>query len=167
MLRLANWLLLPCLILAACSSDTKPVGDAPPSYQPKGMLKVAQFEFRLEDPDPRSKAPLRTVFASGNRIRLCKEVLFNNRDLVDARLGYDEIFETSNLWLIFSPAAGRRLKEITRKNIGKRLAILVDGNVWIAARILQEISGGRASISGKRVEPYINRLNERLKQIVR
>lgn len=166
MIRQTTLVLMACMILAACSPDTKPGGDKPDTSEPQGILKIAKFEFRLEDSDPWSEGPLRTVLGSGERIRLRKEVLFSNADLVNAYLGYDEIFEASNLWLIFSPDAGKRLKDVTGKNVGKRLAIIVDGDVWIAPRILQEIPEGKASISGKRVEPYINRLGERLKQIV-
>ncbi|HOG64150.1 MAG TPA: hypothetical protein PLM00_01795 [Spirochaetota bacterium] len=157
---------LVCLLIAACSGETKPDDGNKGKNEPQGILRIAKFEFRLEDTDPWSESALRTVLGSGERIRLRKEILFSNDDLVNAYLGYDEIFEATNLWLIFSPEAGKRLKEITGKNVGKRLAIMVDGDVWIAPRILQEIPEGKASISGKRVEPYINRLGERLKQIV-
>lgn len=166
MMRQIALAVLACMTLLACSQETKPGGETGSKAEPQGILKIAKFEFRLEDTDPWSDTAKRTVLGSGERIRLRKEVLFSNDDLINAYLGYDEIFEANNLWLIFSPEAGKRLKDITGSNVGKRLAIIVDGEVWIAPRILQEIPEGKASISGKRVEPYINRLGERLKQVV-
>jgi len=130
----------------------------------QGFLKVARFEFRLEEANVFAENDPRTIISNGSRILLRKEVLFDNDDLVDAYLGHDEIFDNNNLWLIFSPEAALRLKAVTGQNVGKRLAILVDGEVWIAPRIMQEIPEGRASISGERVQPYIDRLAERLKQ---
>ena len=42
----------------------------------------------------------------------------------------------------------KRLAAVTRENIGKRLAIIIDGKLCLAPRIASEISGGQVVISG-------------------
>ena len=46
-----------------------------------------------------------------------------------------------------TPAGGKRFEEATAANIGRRIAILVDGMVQTAPRVLSPITGGRLSIS--------------------
>jgi hypothetical protein len=42
----------------------------------------------------------------------------------------------------------KRLAEVTRRNIGKRLALVVDGKLYEAPRIASAITGGEALITG-------------------
>jgi hypothetical protein len=47
-----------------------------------------------------------------------------------------------------TPAGKTRLAEITRTNIGRRLAILIDGNVVTAPMLISPIEGGKGMITG-------------------
>ena len=49
----------------------------------------------------------------------------------------------------FTSAGARIFGEITEQNVGKRLAIILDGNVYSAPRINERIPGGRAVITGQ------------------
>ena len=153
-----------CLISACGGTTTGKQPDAPRMPKaPKGILRVAAFEFRLEDTDPNSNEPFRTILSSNAPIRLQKRVLFTNKDLVNAYVK-DNVFLQKTLWVVFSREAAIRLKNITRKNIGTRLAILVDGDIWIAPRIQGEIPDGVAQITGSSVQRYLNRLMDKFRK---
>src|SRR2546426_574696 len=49
----------------------------------------------------------------------------------------------------FTPTGTRIFGEITEQNVGKHLAIILDGNVYSAPRINERIPGGRAVITGQ------------------
>ncbi len=49
----------------------------------------------------------------------------------------------------FTDDGGKRFAEVTRQNLGQRLAIIIDGQVYQAPVIHGEISGGKAQISGR------------------
>ena len=53
-----------------------------------------------------------------------------------------------NLWGNISLLRKQRFAEVTRENIGRRLAIIVDGRICSAPVIQGEISGGKAQITG-------------------
>ena len=48
----------------------------------------------------------------------------------------------------FNPVGTRIFGEVTEQNVGKLLAIILDGNVYSAPRINERIPGGRAVITG-------------------
>ncbi len=50
--------------------------------------------------------------------------------------------------IIFDAEGGKLFQELTRKNVGKQIAIFVGGEMVSAPRVQQEISGGIAVISG-------------------
>jgi len=48
----------------------------------------------------------------------------------------------------FTEPGAKRFAEVTRQNLRKRLAIIMDGRLYEAPVILNEIQGGKAQISG-------------------
>ena len=61
----------------------------------------------------------------------------------------------------FTESGGKRFADVTRENIGKRLALVIDGRVYCAPKIMAEISGG-ANISGSFSEQEAKELATRL-----
>ncbi len=53
-----------------------------------------------------------------------------------------------------TPAAGDRFARFTRENVFRRLGVMVDGNLVMAARVEEEITGGLISISLDPDIPY-------------
>jgi preprotein translocase subunit SecD len=51
--------------------------------------------------------------------------------------------------LEFNPVGTRIFGEVTERNVGRQLAIILDGNVYSAPRINERIPGGRAVITGQ------------------
>ena len=60
---------------------------------------------------------------------------------------YDQ-FASAYVSLKFSPQGALTFEKITGENIKKRLAIVLDGEVYSAPVIQDRIAGGEASISG-------------------
>ena len=73
--------------------------------------------------------------------------LLTGADLADARAVFDQ-FGRPQVSLTFTPEGAKKFEEVTRQNIGKRLAIVLDGRVYTAPVIRQAITGGQAVIEG-------------------
>lgn len=73
--------------------------------------------------------------------------LLTGADLADARAAFDQ-FGRPQVSLTFTPEGARKFEEVTRANVGKRLAIVLDGKVYTAPVIRQAITGGQAVIEG-------------------
>ena len=71
--------------------------------------------------------------------------LLTGADLADARAVFDQ-FGRPQVSLTFTPEGAKKFEEVTRQNIGKRLAIVLDGRVYTAPVIRQAITGGQAVI---------------------
>ncbi|MDH5586575.1 MAG: protein translocase subunit SecD [Nitrospirota bacterium] len=67
--------------------------------------------------------------------------------LQDARVTIGD-FGEPNVSVTFDSKGAHEFDVVTAANVGKRMAIVLDGNVYSAPRINERISGGRAVISG-------------------
>jgi len=127
--------------------------------------KTAILEFRLMDesmspvralstmPPPGSEVLYQQSMGEGGVMEripflLKKEVPLTGDSLSDARVAFDPQFNEPYVALTFDSAGARIFERITSRNVGKRLAIVLDGNVHSAPVIRDAISGGRAQISG-------------------
>jgi preprotein translocase subunit SecD len=77
-----------------------------------------------------------------------KETLLTGDLLSDARVAFDAQFNEPYVSLTFDSRGARIFERITEQNVGNRLAIILDGNVYSAPVIRERIGGGRAQISG-------------------
>ena len=68
-------------------------------------------------------------------------------DLQDARVQIDQQKNEPYVSLEFKAQGAKRFENITGNNIGKRLAVILDGNVYTAPNIQSRIAGGRAQIT--------------------
>lgn len=68
-------------------------------------------------------------------------------ELQDAGVQIDQQKNQPYVSLVFKSAGAKRFEELTGKNIGKRLAVILDGNVYTAPNIQSRIAGGRAQIT--------------------
>ncbi|NOY64316.1 MAG: protein translocase subunit SecD [Nitrospirae bacterium] len=79
---------------------------------------------------------------------LKKEVLLTGDLLSEARVAIDQRFNEPYVSLTFNSAGADIFEEITGKYVKKRLAIILDGNVYSAPVIREKIAGGNAQITG-------------------
>jgi preprotein translocase subunit SecD len=68
--------------------------------------------------------------------------------LQDARVRFDQYNNLPYIFLRLKPVGAREFDRITAENVGKRLAIILDNNVYSAPVIKSRISGGEAVIEG-------------------
>ncbi len=79
---------------------------------------------------------------------LKKEVLLTGSLLTDARVQIDTRFNEPYVSLTFNSLGAKIFEDVTAKNVKKRLAIVLDGNVYSAPVIQERIAGGNAQITG-------------------
>lgn len=89
----------------------------------------------------------------GQPLLVKKQVVLTGDRLNDAQPGFDNQTQEPAVHLNLDSAGARIFKDITRENVGKRMAILLiekgKGEVITAPVIRTEIGGGRVQISGR------------------
>lgn len=68
--------------------------------------------------------------------------------VVEARPEYSQYGSTAEVSMAMNPTGSRVWARMTSDNIGKSIAIVLDGYVYSAPRVQNEITGGRSSITG-------------------
>ena len=91
--------------------------------------------------------------SSGQAVVVKKQVVLTGENLTDAQPGFDSQTQEAAVHLTLDAKGARIFKEVTRENVGKRMAILLfekgKGEVVTSPVIRSEIGGGRVQISGR------------------
>jgi protein-export membrane protein SecD/preprotein translocase SecF subunit len=122
----------------------------------KSLLgRTARMTFHLLDEAANLQAatpPPGTMFLAGDRGQdrypVRRRVEVDGANLSDARAGQDG---RTGEWVVnftFDSVGTRRFAEVTRNNVGKPFAIVLDDRVITAPVIREPITGGRGQISG-------------------
>ncbi|MBP7131900.1 MAG: protein translocase subunit SecD [Aquabacterium sp.] len=120
-------------------------------------LEVRMVNDSVEAQAAQSGGPVpfgyeRYMERGGVAIIVKREVVLTGDNLTDAQPGFDENQEAA-VHLTLDARGARIFKDITRENIGKRMAIILfekgKGEVVTAPVIRGEIGGGRVQISGR------------------
>ncbi len=80
---------------------------------------------------------------------LKKRTVLTGETLTGAEVRFDSDFNEPYVALNFNSVGAMIFQQVTRENIKKRLAIVLDDNVYSAPVIQDEIAGGRAQITGR------------------
>jgi SecD/SecF fusion protein len=117
--------------------------------------RTARMTFHLLDESANPQAPTPppgTMFLRGERgeerYAVRRRVEVDGANLTDARAGQDS---RNGEWVVnftFDSIGTRRFAEITRQNVGRPFAIVLDERVITAPVIREPITGGRGQISG-------------------
>jgi preprotein translocase subunit SecD len=125
--------------------------------------RTATLELRLVDESTdglaaeRGTGPVpfgseRYLDRSGRAVIVRREVLLTGENLTDAQAGFDSQTQEAAVHLTLDAKGSRIFRDITRENVGKRMAIILfekgKGEVVTAPVIRTEIGGGRVQISG-------------------
>ncbi len=124
--------------------------------------RTATLEIRMVDETPGALEAAQSgqvpfgselyVERGGRPLLVKKQVVLTGDRLTDAQPGFDNQTQEAAVHLSLDSAGSRIFKEITRENVGKRMAILLiekgKGEVVTAPVIRTEIGGGRVQISG-------------------
>jgi preprotein translocase subunit SecD len=128
--------------------------------------RTATLEIRMVDEEKmtpellaaaaRGEVPFGTEYyveRNGAPLLVKKQVVLTGDRLTDAQPGFDSQTNEPAVHLTLDGAGARIFKEVTRENVGKRMAILLiekgKGEVVTAPVIRTEIGGGRVQISGR------------------
>lgn len=89
---------------------------------------------------------------TGRAVIVFKQVVLTGENLTDAQAGFDNQTQEAAVHLTLDAKGARIFRDVTRENVGKRMAILLfekgRGEVVTAPVIRGEIGGGRVQISG-------------------
>lgn len=112
--------------------------------------KTAQLTFWEEGPEteasPSAELPLGLTLFLGNNPQMTK---LTGKDLKNSQVMFDNTTGgQAQVQLNFTPEGSRMFAEITKKNVGKPLAIVLDNQVVEAPTVNQEIVQGTAVITG-------------------
>ena len=111
---------------------------------------TAKLEFRLvADPgDPPSEVEILPKQQGGGTMPVQKRVMVAGEDLVDAQPSFDSRTGEPDVNFRFNLRGGQRFGQVTSENVGRLFAIVLDGKVISAPRILGPITGGTGQITG-------------------
>jgi len=125
--------------------------------------RTATLEVRMvcESPDEQAAFAAGTVpfgcerytERDGRPILIRRQVVLTGDNLNDAQAGFDSQTQEPAVHLTLDAKGARIFRDVTRENVGKRMAILLiekgKGEVVTAPVIRTEIGGGRVQISGR------------------
>jgi len=111
---------------------------------------TAKLEFRLvaDSSEPPGDYELLPQTERSGTIPVEKRVMVSGEDLVDAQPGFDSRTSEPDVNFRFNLRGGQRFGQTTSDNVGKLFAIVLDGKVISAPRILSPITGGQGQITG-------------------
>ncbi|MCL4703103.1 MAG: protein translocase subunit SecD [Burkholderiales bacterium] len=132
--------------------------------------RTATLEVRMvcESPDELAALAAGTVpfgcerytERDGQPILVRKQVILTGENLNDAQAGFDSQTQEPAVHLNLDARGARIFRDVTRENVGKRMAILLiergKGEVVTAPVIRTEIGGGRVQISGRMTSQEAN-----------
>jgi preprotein translocase subunit SecD len=124
--------------------------------------RTATLEIRLVDDSPAAQAAAmsntvpfgleRYADRDGRQILVRRQVILTGENLQDAQPGRDSQTQQAAVHLTLDTKGARIFRDVTRDNVGKRMAILLfengKGEVVTAPVIRSEIAGGQVQISG-------------------
>ncbi|HSB06112.1 MAG TPA: protein translocase subunit SecD [Thermodesulfobacteriota bacterium] len=129
--------------------------------------QTALLEFKLVDEEGNLEEALKGRVPEGDIILYHREVdpktggvkkipyllkektLMTGEVLKDARVSLDSQFHEPYVAMEFDDIGAKLFEQITGANVKKRLAIILDNNVYSAPVIQERIAGGRAQITGR------------------
>ncbi|WP_280154038.1 protein translocase subunit SecD [Piscinibacter sp. XHJ-5] len=126
--------------------------------------RTATLEVRLVDDSTEAAAAAagtgpvpfgteRYVERGGAPLVVKRQVILTGENLTDAQAGFDNQTQEPAVHLTLDAKGARIFRDVTRENVGKRMAILLfekgKGEVVTAPVIRSEIGGGRVQISGR------------------
>jgi len=126
--------------------------------------RTATLEVRMVDESTEARAaetgaaavPFgaeRYLERAGQPVIVKKQVILTGENLTDAQPGFDSQTQEAVVNLTLDAKGARIFRDVTRENVGKRMAILLfekgKGEVVTAPVIRSEIGGGRVQISGR------------------
>ncbi len=140
--------------------------EVPGLQDPEKLKQIlgttAKLEFRLvaqPGEAPGDVEELDQTEQPGVKLPVEKRVMVQGEDLTDASPGFDQQTQQPIVNFRFNIRGGQRFGQVTSENVGRPFAIVLDGKVISAPRILGPITGGSGQISGNFTVEQANNLS--------
>ena len=131
--------------LAGCANVQSPARPLP-------------VEFRIGESQPATGLTEQTLPGSERPIYLHDQAVLTNTHIASAKV--KDSPHGSQIEVVFTEQGRQVFAKLTRENIEKRVAIIVDGEVVSAPVIKTAITGGMAVIAGRFTRAEANRIAE-------
>ena len=110
--------------------------------------KTAQLTFRLVSKDDGFGSEKLILSENNEELIVSKRIVISGDNLVDAQPQFDNQANQPLVRFNLDRLGAQKFGKITTENIGRRLAIVLDGSVISAPSIREAIVGGSGTISG-------------------
>lgn len=121
--------------------------------------RVAKLEFRLVAEPGANPADVETMPSEEQGpMQVERRVMVDGADLTSAEPGFDQRTSQPVVNFRFNVNGARRFGQVTTENVGKPFAIILDGRIISAPRIISPITGGQGQISGNFTVESANKL---------
>jgi len=111
--------------------------------------KTAELNFRIVMNDASEYGSEKfTIQGTGEEISVSKRIILSGENLIDAQPRYDNLNNEPIVAFSLDRLGSQRFGQATSKNIGKRIAIILDNEAISAPVIRDSITGGNGTISG-------------------
>ncbi len=113
----------------------------------KLLGKTAQLNFRLVS-DNEEFGSEKLVSENGEDLNVSKRIVMTGENLIDAQPNFNNQSNEPTVSFTLDRLGARKFGRTTTDNVGKRLAIVLDGTVISAPSINEPITSGNGMISG-------------------
>jgi preprotein translocase subunit SecD len=111
------------------------------------LPSVLQIRSVLDGPSADSEQmPL--VSKTGKEVFNVRKTVLLDQSAVMSATVHDDPLGQPQIEIKLNDEGRKRFAEVSRQNLGKRLAIVIDGQLYCAPVIRAEITGGKAEITG-------------------
>ncbi len=111
--------------------------------------KTAQLTFKMVTTDSSEFGNETFVLQdTQEKITVSKRIILTGDNLIDAKPRFDNINQEPIVAFTLNRLGSQRFGQVTSKNIGKRIAIILDDEAISAPVIRDSITGGQGTISG-------------------
>ena len=107
----------------------------------------AKIEFRLAESSPSKGLQELKIEGTSEKVYVHKEAIISNKDVVAARPIPSLVPNSFDIEIEFSDEGAKKISKASTENIGKRIAILIDGKA-IVAPVLRSTISNKAVIAG-------------------
>lgn len=137
------------------------------SVQESNFKIPISVQFRLADKSPQNNAHEMKIKGTGEVVYLYTDSVLDQADIKSASVR-QSVTGVYDLIIFFTINGSKKFSKITANNIGKRLGLVIDGELLSAPLIKGRISGEKIVITGKFTEKeakdIANRINLTVKR---
>jgi RNA polymerase sigma factor (sigma-70 family) len=155
--------------LAAVQSKTHDLAGQPAVGATPQPTKPLPFQLQLVTDQPGDNTELVTNTASGARsetLHVQKTPLMDYTAVKSATVTKNAVSGAPEINVEFSEEGKDLFAAVTKENLNKRLAIVLDGHLYSAPVIRSEIIGGKAQITGSFTEQEATELAAKINEAV-